>query len=225
MKRFRLVFRMGVFLWAVGAICLGMANGAFADGADDSDIHIFWSFVAKTSSGGAPALIPITRDTELKSGDQLQMMVELTKKCYVYLFYKSTDSDIHLLFPYAFGQFDADYRAPAKYYMPKDKTRMYTLNESTGLETFYLLASKNRLSTLEDLFNNYGAIAALAEKDAAVQQIVAEIRALRKKHKKFTTAAERPVTIGGSVRGEIEDYKVEIEAKTFYGRSFTIDHK
>ncbi len=224
MKRFRLVFRMGVFLWAVGAITLGMANGAAADAADN-DIHIAWSFVAKTSSGDNPTLIPITKDTELKSGDQLQMMVELKKKCFVYLFYKSTGSDIHLLFPYAFGQFDADYGAPAKFFIPKDKTRMFTLNESTGLETFYLLVSEKRLSKLEDLFNDHSAIATLEEKDASVQKIVAEIRALRKRHKKFKTSAERPVTIGGSIRGDIEDYKVEIEAKTFYGRSFTIDHK
>ncbi len=225
MKRFRWFFRTGVLLWAIGAISLGLAGEAVAADATDGNINFFWSFVAKTSSNGSPTLVPITRDTVLKTGDQIQMMVELREKCFVYLFYKSTDGDMHLLFPYAFGQFDAGYGAPAKYFMPKDKSRMYTLNESTGFETFYLLASEKRLKSLEDLYTRHMALTTMEEKGASVQKSVAERRTLRKKHKKFRTSAERPLIIGGAIRGDIEDHKVAIEAETFYGRSFTIDHK
>ncbi|MCP4690922.1 MAG: DUF4384 domain-containing protein [Desulfobacterales bacterium] len=225
MKRYRLFFRTGVFLLAIGAISLGMANGAAADNADADNIYFSWAFVAKKASGENQSLIPITRDTELKSGDQLQMLIQLQKSCFVYLFYKSAGNDLHLLFPYSFGMFDGSYNTTTKYYMPKDKSAMYTLNEDVGLETFYLLVSETRQTQLEEMFNNYGAFASREEKDAAVKKIVAEIRALRKKNMKFKAAAERPVTIGGSVRGSIEDYMVEIKAKHFYGRSFTIDHK
>lgn len=225
MKRFRSLFRLGVLLSAIGAMILGMADGAVAASGDADNIHIFWSFVARTGSTDNSTMVPITRDTELKSGDRLQMMVELEKKCFVYLFYKSSGSEIHLLFPYTLDQFDADYQTSVKYFIPKNKTSMYTLNETTGLETFYLLVSENRLGKLERLYTDYEAAEALEKKDAGVREIVGEIRALKKKHGRFKSSAERPVTIGGSVRGDVENYKVEIKAGTFYSRSFTIDHK
>ncbi len=225
MKHHKSFFITGVFFLAIGAISLGVAPGAVADDADADNIHFFWAFVAKTTSGGASTLIPITRDTVLKSGDQLQMMVQLQKDCFVYLFYKSAENDIHLLFPYSLDMFDSGYNTTETYSLPKDKSKMYTLNEVAGLETFYLLASETRLTRLEELYNHHAALTSGEEKGAAAKTIVSEIRALRKKHKKFRAAAERPVTIGGGVRGGVEDHMMEIRTGHFYGRSFTIDHK
>jgi hypothetical protein len=68
-----------------------------------------------------------------------------------------------------------------------------------------------------------------------VDQIIAEIRNLRKRHLKFKTYSEKPVTIIGKPRGgeqsvrvptkDIADYAVEISTTTFFSRTYTIDHR
>ena len=61
-----------------------------------------------------------------------------------------------------------------------------------------------------------------------IARILAEIRAPRQV-RPSPTAGERPVRIGGSVRGDIhgkdwEDFAVEISAQHFYSKTFTIEH-
>ena len=58
-------------------------------------------------------------------------------------------------------------------------------------ETFYLIASKNRLNNLENLINKYQ-VSGIEEKSNIASQIVQEIKDVKRKHKKFTAKAERP---------------------------------
>ena len=54
---------------------------------------------------GKRITMPVTQDMVLKSGDQLKMMVDLQKSCFVYLFHEEGPSGIKLLFPYTLQQF------------------------------------------------------------------------------------------------------------------------
>ena len=97
-----------------------------------------------------------------------------------------------------------------------------------------MLASAERLVELEALINDYEAADA-AKKPPLANQVLSEIRNLRKQHLKFKTYAERPVNIIGNLRGtekaepagarDIAKFAVEISADTFYSRAFTIDHR
>ena len=72
-------------------------------------------------------------------------------------------------------------------------------------------------------------------KQVLAEKIVAEIRDIKRRNRKFTIAAERPVQIGGNVRGvdkekkrsspDIDPIAAEVSATNFYGRTFTIDHQ
>jgi hypothetical protein len=74
-----------------------------------------------------------------------------------------------------------------------------------------------------------------AKKPAVAKDILAEVRNVRKSFKTFTTLAERPISIGGNVRGlgkeptgglpDVSQIATEISANNFYGKTFTIDHK
>ena len=87
---------------------------------------------------------------------------------------------------------------------------------------------------MEALVKKY-ALLPLAEKDDCKDQILADIRSLIRRHRRFKTAAERPVQMVGAIRGGHETSKVvrfdllsiavEIAADRFYGKSFTIDHQ
>ena len=87
---------------------------------------------------------------------------------------------------------------------------------------------------MEALFRGY-ALVSPAEKGDCRDQILTEIRNLKRRHRQFKTAAERPVQIVGGIRGGDETRKaagfdpasmaVEISAQKFYSKTFTIDHQ
>ena len=192
-----------------------------------------WAFGAIKGDEGEQKFIEITRDTELQSGDQLKMLVKLKKKCFVYVFYLSSQDELYMLFPYTLNQFSSDYQVSKNYYIPKGNFVM-ELDENVGKEKFYLIASARRLHELENLFDSYDSDEG-AKKTEFSESIIEEIRKLRKRHKKFTTEAERPIASTGSIRAhivsgqvglpELDELAVEVTAKDFFAKTFTIDHK
>jgi hypothetical protein len=214
-------------------LLLFMSPKAKAEQKGDKNIRFRWAFGAMVGPKNDRRLVAITRDTTLKTGDQLKMFVELKKKCFVYVIYRGGQDEIGLLFPYELTQFGKDYETSRKYYIPK-ADMWFELDKYAGRETFYLLASTKRLIGLEMLLGEYER-AKGEKRQVLTNKIVAEIRSIKKRNRKFTTTAERPVQIGGNVRGiekskersspDIDPIAAEVSATNFYGRTFTIDHR
>lgn len=217
-------------LWLLAGASGG---GGVALGQETDNIGFEWGFGALSGSAKDPALASITRDTTLSSGDQVKMIVKLTRHCFVYLIYEAPGGEITLRFPYTLEQFSTDYKVGKNYYIPKGRP-WFQLDEKTGKETFYLLASPTRLTELESLLTKYGLSPASGKADAA-RELLSEIRNVRKRFKTFTTIAERPISIGGNVRGlgnpiagrrpDVATITTEISANNFYGKTITVDHK
>lgn len=199
---------------------------------EKGNVGFKWGFGAEI--GPEKKFVPITRDTSLKTGDELKMVVNLTRDCFVYVVYQNSKGDISLIFPYEFKQFMTDYKVGKNYYIPKARP-WFILDESKGRETFYLLASADRLLQLESFVSLYNEADA-AKKTSLAQQILTEIRDVRKRYRTFTTLAEKPIAIGGNVRGtakgsesarrpDVATIATEISATNFYGKTFTIDHQ
>jgi hypothetical protein len=160
------------------------------------------------------------------------MLVDLQTECYVYIFYQSSQNDLNLLFPPETGA--KKYRALKKYYIPNG-SQWFELDDHTGREIFYLLASVRQLDRLETLYELYLSSAGPSQKRKLGQQLLAEIEKTQRKHRRLTAAAERPVRLGGSVRGiekekieaihRLDSIAVEITVHDFYSRTFTIDHQ
>ncbi len=204
-----------------------------ATGQEKDNIGFEWGFGALSGSAKDPKLASITRDTALKSKDQVKMIVKLTKECFVYVLHEDSEGEITLRFPYDLRQFSTDYKVGKNYYIPKGRN-WFELDEKVGRETFYLLASPTRLTDLEGLLTKYQSSPA-SGKTAFAKDIVSEIRNVRKRFKTFTTTAERPISIGGNVRGldspgagrlpDVAGITTEISANNFYGKTITVDHK
>jgi hypothetical protein len=198
---------------------------------DKENVAFRWGFGAVI--GKDKKFVPITRDTVLASGDEIKMVVELKRECYVYVVHHSPNGEVSLLFPENVRQFAGDYKVGKNYYIPKGRG-WFELDKNTGRETFYLLASAQRLVELEALVGEYSA-ASKESKPEAAKKILAEIRDVKRKFRTFTTLAERPVTIGGNIRGvdetegtkrpDVASIATEISASNFYSKTFTIDHK
>jgi hypothetical protein len=224
--------RLCIHLLALVFVSLSFlcANGNAEDQAGDT-IAFRWAFGAMVGPEQGRKFVPITGDTTLRSGDQLKFMLELHKTCFVYLIYQSSQGEMSLLFPYQLNRFGSD-ELLKMYYMPRDDS-WFELDDRSGTETFYLIASIYRLNELEDLFQK-GAPGAEVNRSQA-ELIHARIVALKKQHRTLTASAERPVPIGGNVRGISKDTQakapdmgavaIEVSAKDFYCRTFTIEHK
>lgn len=199
---------------------------------EKENIRIHWAFGALTGPKDNRELTSINKDSTLKTGDQFKMMVELKSMCFVYLIYHGSNGEIQLLFPNDPKQFDKNYHVAEKYFIPQGDL-WFAMDEHTGLETFYLLASKNRLSGLENLLQKYQSSGS-ERKPGVVSEVIEQIKKVRKQHQTLTAKAERPISIGGSIRSaqkqaaalpDVAALAVEISATDFYGRTFTIEHK
>jgi len=161
------------------------------------------------------------------------MMVERQTDCYVYVIHHSSQNVIRLLFPYTLAQLADDYLQEKRYYIPQSD-RWFELDQHSGPETFYLLASPTRLDSLERLLDQYER-AAVPQKTELSRQVLDEIRTLKKQHRELAAAAERPETIGGAVRGfekaqgmnrpDISVIAREISSPGFIARTCPIEHQ
>jgi hypothetical protein len=176
---------------------------------------------------------PLKRDMKMKSGVRLGMFVELKKKCFVYVIHRSTEGKIKMLFAYDLKEFDAEVQTSKPHFIPRDDN-LFELDEKVGLETFFLLASAQRLRSLETLIKDYH-LAEGTKKTEFAEKLLSEIRKLRWEYRTFRTFAERPPEAVGGVRlphdtqkstqTDLTSIAIEISAKTFYSKSFTINHQ
>jgi hypothetical protein len=206
--------------------------GLAATQAAENNISFLWGFFARTSTGDIQPMA-IMQDTIRRTGDQFKMIVQLQKPCFVYVLHSSknregAEGDVTLLFPYDKPPFATDYRVGKRYNLPPNEA-WYSLSPPAGRETIYLLASTQRLSDLEALLEA-SAAASPVQRPPLTARILAEIRAPRQM-RPSPTPGEKPVRIGGSVRGapgglnwEDFDVAVAISAQHFYSKTFTLEH-
>lgn len=210
------------------------AAAAQAKGGEDADVVFRWAFGVLSRVGEEEKIEPVRQDRTMKSGDQFKMMVELQTRCFVYLLRQDARGSLKLHFPYTLQQFASDYEVGRKYVIPAGNER-FTVDNSPGRDTFHLLASIERLSTVENLWTQYES-ADPAHKLEIAKMILAEIREIKRRNRELASASvERPVAIGGNIRGVKQPEKLdlndlstiadEISATGFYGKAFTIEHQ
>ncbi len=215
--------------WLVFGDCTEMEAEPAAP-EQEVNVQFRWAFGAVVGAEDARQFVAIRRDTTLQTGDELKMLVDVQRPCFVYVVYRSSRGEVHLLFPGEAEEAASGSETSITYYVPEGEAR-FKLDDRVGRETFYLLASAERLSDLEILIDDYKSAESSGRPEMA-SRIVERIRALRKAHRKLATAAERPVSIAGNVRSTgpedkswLDRISVEISAKDFYSKAFTIDHR
>lgn len=192
-----------------------------------------WAFTAMSIRGGKRITRQVTQDMILKSGDQLKMMVEPERRCFVYLFHYDRRNGVKLLFPYTLRQFEGYYHPERRYYIPRGDA-WFRLDNNPGREVFYLAASATRLKELEKDYLRYESARGASKVEAATA-LLDRIKELGKKHRELCSPAERPVPIGGALRSvedvrdsnrlDIATFADEIVSTGFVARTYTIEHK
>ena len=189
--------------------------------ASEPTVELRWALGAQEADGSAPS--GIQKDTQLDTGARLKFLVEPLSAGSVYLILLDSSDEIHLLF-----------RQPASAAAPGDPayvppgSQWFELDQESGQETFFLLASVEPLPDLEALLTRYDESDPAAKREVG-GEIVQEIRRLHKANREFARPVEKPVMIGGQTRSagsgtSIDRLAVEISAERFYGKTITIDH-
>jgi hypothetical protein len=233
--RYTMMFILCLCVLSLGSISLAQTPEQATPPAiqqDGPNINFEWAFGALI--GKDKQFVGITHDTVLNSSEEMKMMVKLDKDCYVYLLHYDSQGEVDLLFPYSLSQMQTDYSLDKNYYVPKGRNWI-VLDKNPGKEIFFLVASSTRLLDLEAKIGEYLGVTDAAKKKPLAENIVSEVRGLRKNYASFATLTEKPLTIGGNVRAleekkethrpDVADFSISITAKNFYSKTFTIDHQ
>lgn len=200
---------------------------ALAPAAHGEEVKLRWAFGAMAGPADSRKYLSITDDITLRTGDEIQMFLSPISPCFVYVLHEDPAGGMTVLFPGTLSAFPPGYGAGKRFYVPAE-TVWLQLDSTTGVERIYLVVSPQRLTQLEALLQRAGGA---GDTKARRNQVVAELARLTKQSSRQWS--ERPVTIGGQVRGvpakpvypNIADYAVEITSPGFFSRVFVIEHR
>ena len=197
-----------------------------------NDINFLYAFGAYSGSQGKGKVVSVQNETSLRAGDRLKLFFEPKNDQYFYVLHLSSQGELTSLYPAA-DQI-AGVAGGAQVFIPAGN-QWFELDGHPGQEKFFFIATADRLDRLEELCARHATLKEKADVQSSADAILDEIKRLRQKHKQLSAPAEKPVRIGGSVRGQqssdapaapdITPLAAEVKAPGFYSRTFTIDHR
>jgi hypothetical protein len=84
----------------------------------NANVQFQWAFGALKKANGSK-FEAVTKDTNLKTGDQIKFFLKVNDKCFVYLIYRSSQGELSILFPPRFKLMSAEYTLAGNHYIPK----------------------------------------------------------------------------------------------------------
>lgn len=217
---------MSVFLFL--SACLAAQDSK----TENHKPRIIWAFGATRASSTPPRVEPVRTQMVLSSGDKLKMMIQIREKCFVYVIHKDTQGNLAMLFPYSLKQFDTDYQIARKYYAPQDG--WFQLDSRTGTETFYLIASDQRLLDVEYTYQQYDS-SGPSKKSELAGQMLSELDRVKEKQPSSSAEVEILAENEPALRGferatgadptDISRLAREISFETAYYETFEINHR
>jgi hypothetical protein len=188
-----------------------------------------YAFLYKKSDGNVGVVNHKQRVTDLKPGERIKIYLEPLTHAYIYLYHVSSGGDLTLLFPVRFDFFSEEYETGVAYYLPSEE-RWFILKEPPGIEEFHLIVSKDRLINLESLTNMYCELNRVKQYETQIadarQDILDEIKHLKKRGNILAGKNEKPVPIAGVVRA-FDDERisgVEVHFTDVYATTIRIRH-
>jgi hypothetical protein len=198
--------------------------------AADGKLAFNWAFVTRGADGSSSP-IDFSERVSVTPGQLFKIYIQPAQNAFVYLYLHDASGELTLLFPGKFDAFDDKAYTGNQFFIPEGEN-WFQLDGTRGTERFYLLASAQRLKSLESLtaawltLNDNPKSSATA-KASARQAVIDEIGRQRKQHSQLTIAAEKPVTVAGGTRGintSAAKLATRIEASDFYTKTFRLDH-
>jgi hypothetical protein len=186
-------------------IFLGMANLVLAQ----SDEGITWKLAFLKGEIVSQTVPDLTKPVQMKDGEKFQLFIHIVNpEARVYILYHGADDSIEVL-SYELLPANTAYMLPSPY-------QTYTMTPPAGVEKIYVIVSKERQLNLENL---------LSKKKRDTKAILEELKAIQQKVLQIAEEPQKPVPIGGTVRGGAELLQAtQYTGQETYVRIIRIEH-
>ena len=207
-------------LWTAAVTCSPSVR------AGDS-VRFKWALLYDTEEG--LKAVDFKDPPTFEAQTTLQFFFHPSQNTYLYLLLLDSSKVFSPVFPVARDYYD-NFRPGEILRIPGGEGR-FTVFPPAGQETFYLLASTERLSAIEELMEHCMLHPEDTEKQAALFQ---QVRLLRRKHSKLTQYTEKGVPISGTMsnltktRGTAPSETfaaAQVEADGFYSKIIRVQHE
>ncbi len=196
---------------------------------DPSSLKLNFAIGANKKINNKFNLVPIDENTSLKENDEIRLFFQPAESCYVYILLYDTERVMTLLFPEDINNYNNSGTSKGvKYFLPGPSSG-YPLDNNTGTETIYFIASKKRITDLEKI------IAKLDNKDLNViketsNNIRDNIRTMVSGQltQAYNLQEKNPIQIAGVIRGvknEIEKYTKGLINKDLIIKTIRFKHE
>jgi hypothetical protein len=133
-------------------------------------LALYWYAFGQRASAGAWEEIVVRDGATMRSGDQFRLVISPSADCFAYVVSLNADGSTSVLFPHAAIGADNRLRAGERYEIP-DGLNWFTLDDSTGVETLYLLADYDPVHDLESLLREAAERSAAGERERVAAQL------------------------------------------------------
>jgi len=126
---------------------------------------------------GAKQVKSLTDGATLKSGDHVGIAFKSESDCYVYILWWDSTGSVGRLFPNPqLTEGSGEIKAGKTYWLPsKEGERWYVLDENTGEETIYFMASRQRNPKIEELYDKLSKMSAGAGSPTKSKEAAGEL--------------------------------------------------
>ena len=216
-------------LWIVILLLLATVPGQTVFTDQDSSIIFSWAFVYQGKDEITKPIDYSKSVVRLESGDRLKIYLKPLNTCHFYLYLHDSQKNLYLLFPEDFTFFDTNLQITRKYDLPGENSWFY-LDDSGGIEVFYLIVSEHRLRSLEESTKRYwegGAKQRNFQNITYKHEVLDEIKRIIKESSYLSDTVEKPIAVAGDFRGIREEDElngVSIEATDIYVKTIRLVH-
>ena len=154
------------------------------------EIRFSWAILTDTEKG--MTALDFTSTPKVEKNDTLQLYLLSDQKTYIYVFLLDSSNYFFPIFPIITKYYD--HHPPGGLIRIPEGENRFTTEPPAGQEKFYLIATPERLVTVEKLLDK----CLDHPNDIDLQaNLFKEIRALRRQHSKMTQFTEKGMPIGG----------------------------
>ncbi len=214
------------------ALVLVPANAftILADEPTSDALAVRWVMAGIIKNAASSEPIIITPESTLRTGDKIKVYLKAIHKCFFYFFYHNPEGQLQLIYPETLPS--AALASGTRLTVPRGD-HWFELDDQTGTETFHVLISPTPLLTIETLYAEYRR--QMPGNEFAAARLIAAIERLRRQQRPLSSNAERPLSIGGTLRGDanpdaeateslLDHLAEDISTAKVFCRTYAIEH-
>ena len=185
-------------------------------------IALKWAFLLRTGEDAA-AVLDFKDPPTVTAGDALQIYIHPVSPVYVYFYLLDSGGQLHVILPQG-GRSKGPLRSEV--FLPAEN-RAFLFDDSPGTETFYFMASAERIADLEELSSRLSQTPGSKELGGALLE---KLKDLRRRFGGFAIAPGKAITIAGTVgsrgaQSELYENATLVTAEGFYATTLRLSHE